>query len=158
NGLVIVELELLDGRDGAQQSRAAARNNAFLDGRTRGVHGVLDASLLLLQLSLGSRANLDDGDASNELRKALLKFFLVIVGSSVFDLLADLLNAAFDFGWLASPFDDGGIVLVDGDLLGAAKVFDLHVFELDAEILGDGLAAGQGGYIFQHGLATVAEA
>src|SRR5581483_9888716 len=54
-------------------------------------------------------------------------------------------------------FDDRGVVLVDGHLLRPAQVFDLHVFELDAEILGDGLAAGQHRDVFEHGLAAVAE-
>src|SRR5216684_1113056 len=49
-------------------------------------------------------------------------------------MLAHLLDAAFDFRWLAGAFNDGGVVLVDGDLLGAAEVLDLHVLELDAEI------------------------
>ncbi len=59
---------------------------------------------------------------------------------------------------LPAAFDDGGVVLVDRDLLGFAEVFHLHVLELDAEILGDGLAAGQRGDVFEHGLAAVAEA
>ena len=59
---------------------------------------------------------------------------------------------------LPRAFDDGGVVLVDGDLLGPAEVFDLHVLELDAEVFGDGLAAGQGGDVFEHGLAAIAEA
>ncbi len=59
---------------------------------------------------------------------------------------------------LAATFDDGGVVLVDGDALGAAEVFDLDVLELDAEVFGDGLAAGELGDVFEHGLAAVAEA
>ena len=35
---------------------------------------------------------------------------------------------------------------------------DLDVLELDAEIFGDGLAAGQDGDVLQHGLAAIAEA
>ena len=56
------------------------------------------------------------------------------------------------------PSTTRGVVLVDGDLLGLAEVADLNVLELDAEIFGDGLAAGQDGDVLQHGLAAVAEA
>src|SRR5215469_14216202 len=157
NGFVIVQLELLNGIEAADERRAAAGNDAFLNGCASGVHCVLDASFLFLQLGLGSRANLDDRNAADQLGKALLELLLVIVGGGVFDLLADLLDAAFDFGRLAGALDEGRVVLVNGDLLGAAEVFDLHVLELDAEILGDGLAAGQGCDVFEHGFTAIAE-
>ena len=59
---------------------------------------------------------------------------------------------------LALAFDDGGVVLVDGDLLGLAEVRHLDVLQLDAEVFGDGLAAGEDGDVLQHGLAAIAEA
>src|SRR5712692_8608801 len=158
DSFVIVQLELLDGGDAAQQRGAAAGDDAFLNGRTSGVHGVLNASLFLLQLGFGRGANLDDGNAAHQLGKALLELFLVVVGGGVFDLFADLLDAALDFRSLAAAFDDGGVVLVDRDLLGAAEVFHLHVLKLDAEIFGDGLAAGEGGNVFEHRFAAIAEA
>ena len=52
----LVELELLERRRGPQQRDAAARHDALLDGRARGMHGILDASLLFLHLGLGRRA------------------------------------------------------------------------------------------------------
>src|SRR4029077_14432938 len=158
DGFVIMQLELLDGGDAAQQRGAPAGYDAFLDRRTSGVHGVLHASLFLLQLGFGRRAHLDDRNAANQLGKALLELFLVVVGGGVLHLLADLLDASFDFGGLAGAFDDGVVVLVDRDLLGAAEFFDLDVLELDAEILGDGLAAGEGGNVFEHRFAAIAEA
>ena len=42
--------------------------------------------------------------------------------------------------------------------LARAEVLELHVLELDAEVFGDGLAAGQDGDVFEHGLAAIAEA
>src|SRR5438270_2763541 len=158
NSLVILKLELLHGAKAANKCCAAAGNDAFLDRRTSGVHSVFHASLLFLQLRLGSRANLDDCDAANQFGKALLELLLVVIGSGVLDLLADLLHAAFDFGWLARALDNRGIVLVDGNFLGAAEVLELHVLQLDSQVLGDGLAAGQYRDVFQHGLAAVAEA
>ena len=54
--------------------------------------------------------------------------------------------------------DDGGVVLGDGHALGLAQHLDRDVLELDAEIFGDHLAAGQHGDVLQHGLAAIAEA
>ena len=158
NGFVIVQLELLNGIEAADERRAAAGNDAFLNGCASGVHCVLDASFLFLQLGLGSRANLDDGNAANELGKALLELLLVVVGGGVFDLLADLLHAAFDFRRFARALDDGRVVLVNRDLLGAAEVLELDILKLDAQVLGNGFAAGQRGDVFEHRFAAIAEA
>ena len=96
--------------------------------------------------------------AADELGKAFLELFLVVVAGGVLNLRADLLDAAFDLNRLAAALDDGGVVLVDGDLFGTAEVFELHVLELDAEIFGDGLTAGQHRDVLEHGLAAIAKA
>ena len=44
------------------------------------------------------------------------------------------------------------------DALGAAEVLQGEVLELEAEVLGDGLAAGEDGDVLQHLLAAIAEA
>jgi len=46
---------------------------------------------------------------------------------------------------------------VDGDLLGAAEILEFDVLELDAEVFVMA-CAGQGGDVFEHGLAAVAKA
>src|SRR2546428_118399 len=143
--------------DGTHQGDTAAGNDPLLDGRLGGVHRVLDAGLLLLHLGLGGRADLDDGDASNELREPLLQLLAIVVGGRLLDLGADLLHPALDVGALALALDDGGVVLVGGDLLGLAEVLDLHVLQLDAEVLRDALAAGENGDVLEHGLAPVTE-
>ncbi len=53
---------------------------------------------------------------------------------------------------------DRGVVLGHDDLLGLAEVVPLDVLELDAEIFGDHLAAGEDRDVLEHGLAAVAEA
>src|SRR5258707_2547799 len=154
----MVELELLDCSDGAKQRRAAAGDDTFLDSRAGGMDSVFDTGLLFLQFGFGGCADFDDGNAADQLGKAFLQLFLVVVGGGVFDLGADLLPTAFDVRGLAGAFDDRGVVLVDGDLLGAAEVLELPILELDAEVFGDGLAASKGGDVFEHGLAAVAKA
>ena len=149
---------LLEGGDAAHQRHSAAGHDALLDGRLGGVHGILDASFLFLHLGLGRRTHFDLSDAAHQLRQALLQLLAIVVGRGLLDLSAELLDAAFDVSALAGALDDGGVVLVDGDLLGLAEVLQLHVLKLDAQVLGNGLAARQDGDVFQHGLAAIAKA
>ena len=89
-GLVAVERldDLGHRRAGAEQGGAATGDHAFLDGRTGCREGVLDAVLLLLELHLGGRADLDDGDAAGQLGQTLLELLAVPVGVGVVDLAA----------------------------------------------------------------------
>ena len=114
--------------------------------------------LALLELDLGSRAGLDDGDAASELGEALLQLLAVVVGVGVLDLLADLAHAGVQHVLVASALDDGGLVLGDDDLAGAAQQLEVSVLEGEADGLGDDLAARQDGHVLQHRLAALAEA
>jgi hypothetical protein len=75
----------------------------------------------------------------------LLQLLLVVVAGRLGQLVLDLLDAALDLLPLAGALDDHRVVLVDLDLLGAAQVGETDVFELDAEVLEDGLAAQKRG-------------
>src|SRR5664280_2153385 len=156
-----VRILVVDAPDrllGAQQRDAAARHDAFLDRGAGGVERVFDAVLLFLDLDLGRPADTDHRDAAGELGQPLLQLFLVVVGGGLIDLHLDLGDTGLDVGLLAGAVHDGGLFLLDDDLLGAAEHGRGHILELDAEILGDQLAAGENGDVFQHGLAAVAEA
>jgi hypothetical protein len=120
--------------------------------------GVLDAVLLLLELDLGGRADLDDGDAAGQLGEALLELLAVVVGVGVLDLGLDLVDAALDRRRRRRALDDRGLVLGDDDLAGRAEQVERDVLELEADLLGDDLAAGEDGDVLQHRLAAVAEA
>ena len=56
----------------------------------------------------------------------LLQLLAVVVGGRVFDLRAQLFHAALDGRRAACTLDDRRIVLVDGHLLGLAKVLNLE--------------------------------
>ena len=122
------------------------------------MHGVVNAVLLLLDLDLGRAADLDDGDAAGELGQALLELLAVVVRGGLLDLRLDLGDAALEVGLLARAVDDRGVVLLDDDLLGLAEHVERDVLELDAEVLGDQLAAGQDRDVLEHRLAAIAEA
>src|SRR5712664_4043429 len=79
DGFIVVEFELLQGRQAAQKSSTAAGDNAFLNCCAGGVHGVFHASFLLLQLGFGGCAHLDDRYAADQLGQPLLELFLVVV-------------------------------------------------------------------------------
>ena len=59
---------------------------------------------------------------------------------------------------VAGAVDDGGVVLVDRDALGAAQILQADAFQLDAGLFHDRLAAGQDRDVFEHRLAAIAEA
>ena len=70
---------------------------------------------LLLELRFGGCADLDYGYAACELGQALLELLAVVVRVGVVDLLADLVDPAFDLGLVAATFDDGRLLLGDLD-------------------------------------------
>ena len=159
-GLVALELldDVGDRGPGPEQGGAAAGDDALLDGGPGGRDGVLDAVLLLLELDLGGRADLDDGDAAGELGQPLLQLLAVPVGVGVLDLALDLGDAALDVVLGAGALDDGGLVLGDDHLAGLTEQVERGAVELEADLLGDDLAAGEGGHVLQHRLAALAEA
>ena len=135
--------DLLQGLAGTQQRDAAARQDAFLDRGAGGMHRVVDAILALLHLDLGRAADADHRNAAGELGQTLLQLLTVVVRGGLLDLRLDLRHARLDVGLLAGAVDDRGVFLVDHHLLGAAEHVQRDVLELDAEIFGDRLAAGQ---------------
>src|SRR5438093_8807398 len=114
--------------------------------------------LLLLELHLGGRADLDDGDAAGELRETLLELLLVEVAGGLLDLRFDLLDSGHDLVLLAVTLDECGVVLVRRDTACPAEILDGRRVELAAGLFGDDLAAGEGRDVLEHGLAAVAEA
>ena len=121
------------------------------------MHRVFHAGFLFLHFGFGRGADFDYGYATDQLRQPLLQLLAVVVAGGLVDLAANFLHAAFDLAVLALALDDGRVVLVDGDFLGLAEIGHLDVLKLDAEVFGDGFAAGQDCDVLQHGLATVAE-
>src|SRR5436190_679300 len=75
--VVVLRADLLQAFAGAQQRDAAARQNAFLDRRARGVHRIVHAVLALLHLDLGRAADADHRDAARELGETLLQLLTV---------------------------------------------------------------------------------
>src|SRR6266542_239469 len=155
--LVAAEVELADGLLRAQQRDPAAGDDALLDGGPGGRQGVLDAVLLLLELDLGGRADADDRDAAGQLGQALLELLAVPIGVGPLDLLLDLVDLALDVLFAAGALDDGGLVLGHRDAPRATQQVERDVLQLEADLLGDDLAARQDRHVIEHRLAAVAE-
>src|SRR5581483_2233966 len=156
--LLLGHFELLEGDGGADERDAAAGDDAFLDRGARGVQRVLDAGFLLFHLDFSGRADVDDCDAADQLREALLELLAIVIRGRLVDLRADLLDAAFEIRLLAGAVDDRRVVFIDDDALRAAEILQRNVLELDAELFGDHFATGENRNIFEHRLAAVAEA
>ena len=157
--LVAGQVELVErGLAGLHQRDATTGDDALLDGGLRVANGVLDAVLALLELDLGGRADLDDRNAAGQLGQPLLQLLAVVVGVALLDLGADLVDPALDLVGVAGTLDDGGLVLGDDDLAGAAEQVEAGVLQLEADLLADDLATGEDGDVGEHGLAAVTEA
>ena len=123
--LVRVQVELVErGGRRLQERDATTGDDALLDGGLRVAHCVLDAVLALLELDLGRRAGLDDGDAAGQLGEALLELLAVVVGVRLLDLGADLVDPAGDLLGVTGTLDDRRLVLGDDDLAGATQQVD----------------------------------
>src|ERR1019366_7684635 len=159
-GLLVVVLgaQPLKVLGGTQQRDAAARDDAFFNGRTGRMHRVINAILALLDFGFSRTADADHRDAARELRETFLQLLAVVVRGGFLDLRLDLRHARFDVGLLAGAAHDSGVLLVDHHLLGATEHGERDVLHLDAEIFRDRLAAGQDSDVLQHGLAAIAEA
>src|SRR6476661_4789414 len=157
-GLVTCELEGVDGGGGVDEGGATTGDDALLDRGTRRGDRVLDAVLLLLELDLGVRADLDDADATGELRETLLELLLVPVGVGALDLGLDLVDAAGDLALLAVAVDDRRVVLGEDDAAGLAEDGQVGLVEAEPDLRRDDLATGEDGDVLEHGLAAVAEA
>src|ERR1043166_3896006 len=119
---------------------------------------VFDAGLFLLHLDLGGSTHVDDGDASGELGQAFLELFAVVICRGLFDLTAELIDAASDGGGLAVPGYNRGAFLIHDDGFGGAKVFQADGFEFDAKVFREALAPGEDRDVFQHRLSAITEA
>src|SRR5690625_4213984 len=140
------------------QGNAAAGDDSFFNSCLGVTHGIFDAVLAFLQLDLGSGTGTNDGHTTGELGQAFLELLAVVVRVGVFDLAADLADAAGNLLGVARTLNDGRLVLGDNNLAGLTQQGDVSVFELQAHVFRDDLATGEDRNVLQHGLTAVTEA
>src|SRR4029453_10999990 len=118
----VVGADSVDRGHATQETDPAAGDDAFLDGRARGMQRILDAGFALLHLGFRGGADTDDGHTARELGQAFLELLAVVVTRGLLDLAADLGNPSLDFRALAVTLDDGRVFLVHRHALGATEV------------------------------------
>ena len=101
---------------------------------------------------------MQNGNAAGKFGQTFLKFLAVVVACGLFDLCLDLSHACCDGFFRTCTVNDGGVLFIDLDLVGAAEHVDGRRFELHAFFFRHYNTAGQDGDIFKHLFAAVAEA
>ena len=71
-------------------------------------------------------------------------FSLIVTAGRFLDLPTNLTNASLDLGPFAGAPDDGGLILVGHHARGTSELLDRDMLKLDAQVLGDQVAAGSG--------------
>src|SRR5680860_98573 len=157
--LVTLELQLLERLVARlHESDATTGDDALFDCGLRVANGVLDAVLALLELNLGGCADLDHRNTAGQLGQALLQLLAVVVGVTLLDLGADLVDATSNLVGVASTLDDGRLFLGHDDLACLSEQLDTRGLELEADLFRDDLGTCQDRDVLQHGLAAVTEA
>src|SRR2546423_1807788 len=156
--IALVQLERLERLLRAHQRYATARNDPLFHSCTRSMQSIFDSCLLFLHLALGRRTDVDHRNTAGELGQPLLELLLVVIGGRLVDRCFDLLDPTLDLLFVALTVDEGRVLLVDYDALGATKIGHDRVLELESDFLGDDLAPAQHRNVLEHRLATIAEA
>ena len=108
------------------QCGTATSHNAFFKSCTGGGNSVLDAVLAFLGLDLRCCTHLDDAYATGELSQAFFELFAIPFRINTVDFGAELVNAFCNSFCGASTFNDGGVVLGNGDAAGRTELLDSH--------------------------------
>ena len=83
-------------RNRSNETGAAAGDDALGDRGTGRVQGILDASLLLLELRFAARADVDLSHAAGQLGETLLELLAVVVAVGAVDFRSNLVASALD--------------------------------------------------------------
>jgi len=114
--LVAFESFTLSSAFCARRNATRRLGHAFLDGRTRSVQRVLRPSFSLSSRSR-SQHRRDDRQRRPRVSPVLLQFLAIVIAGRLFNLTTDLGDAAWNVGFFAFAFDNGGILLVHCDAL-----------------------------------------
>mmetsp|Transcript_9899 Transcript_9899/g.32724 ORF Transcript_9899/g.32724 Transcript_9899/m.32724 type:complete len:223 (+) Transcript_9899:645-1313(+) len=135
----------------------AARHDAFLNRRERGVLGILDAQLPVLQLGFRRRADFDHGDAAAELGDSLRDLLRVVDGVGFRELLFELRDADVNLVSRRRVCDYGGGVVCDCYFPGVPEAVHGRGAGSEAEVAREERRAGDDGDVLQKRLASLAE-
>mmetsp|Transcript_36312 Transcript_36312/g.84476 ORF Transcript_36312/g.84476 Transcript_36312/m.84476 type:complete len:304 (+) Transcript_36312:440-1351(+) len=155
----VLRLHRVQALAGIKECAAPARHDALLNSGLCGVQSIVEPVFDLLHFHFGRAAHFDDGDASRQLRKALLELVAFVLRGGALHSSLNLLAPGQDVVLLACAVQDHGVVLCDRDSLCGAQDAGLKVLvELPASVFADQLSAAEHRNVLHHGLAVVTEA
>src|SRR5674476_1018702 len=146
-GLVADQSEIVEHRHGMDESGAATGDDALFDGRASRRDGVLDTVLLLLELNLGVRADLDHADTAGQLGEALLELLTVPVRVGSLDLALDLVDPTGKLVLVTGTVKDVRVVLGVDDAAFGAHVREPGLVELAAHLCANECADSEHGNV-----------
>jgi hypothetical protein len=117
-----------------QQGHTAARHDAFFVGRAGRAEGVLDAVLALPEFRFRRGTDPDNRGAAGELGGTFLELLAVVVCGDDLELGFYLVQAVLDLREVTGAVEDGGVVLGDDDLAGAAELIEPGILEPLAQL------------------------
>ena len=157
----LIALQLLDKAvqpiGQLQECCSTTGNNAFFDRCTRGVQGILNPQLAVLEFRFRWGTDLDDGNAAGEFGDALVQLLAVIVGVGGIEFPLDRCDAVCDGGTVIIRGHDRGVLLADGDATGFAEVRQLDLVQGHGPVFADQCSTGEDGDVGQGRFATFAE-
>src|SRR3712207_1670637 len=154
----IVALQAFQGLLCTYVSGTATYYNTFLDGSTCSTESIVYAILLLLHLYLRVGTYIEYSHATRQFCQALLQLLLIVSALGVFDFVLYLGDTLLDVLLVAGTINDGCIVLRYVYFLGCAQHLECSLLEFQTLLFADDYATGKNGNVFEHGLATIAEA
>ena len=105
--VVVVALHLFESCYGADVGYAAARDDALFYGGAGCGQRIVHAVFLLFHFHLAGSADIQYGHAAGQFGQTLGEFFLIVIRSRDFHLLADLCDAVGDGFLVANAVYDG---------------------------------------------------
>src|SRR5262249_58670392 len=107
----VFALQLVQGLAGTQEGDTTPGEDAFLNRRLGGMHGIINAILAFLHLDLSSATDADHGNPARKLRQPLLQLLTVVIGGGFLDLRLDLSTARLNVSLLPGATHDPRVFL-----------------------------------------------
>ena len=111
--IVVFQIQAVKPPLGPQKRHPTAWHNTLFDGRSSGVHSIVDPRFLLFHLGLCRCAYRDYCDPARQFCQALLQLFAVVIRSGLIDLNPQGLYAVLEVSRFSRATGDRCVVLVD---------------------------------------------
>ena len=139
-----------------QQCNTTARNNTLGNCSAGSMQRVFEKSFTLLHFSFSGRTHLDLSHTTSQFGQPLLQFFAIVFTFGAGNFATNQLATPFKRLFIPSSLGDGSVFTIDPHLLCATEIGELHIGQLNSEILEESPSLGKGSNVVEHGLATVA--